>query len=96
MVCQSFTGNSSLAQQGYRLLAEKNVQSETAYIVKVPDQVKPADLVHYMKRKGIEVSISMHPQVPNSSYFRFACYPATNIDEVNLTLQALEDYSIVE
>ena len=93
-VCQAFAQSSSLTRLGYKLLADRNVQSETAYIVKAPSQVKPAELIQYMKEEGIQVSISMHPQVPNTSYFRFACYPATSFDEVSLALQSLEKYAM--
>ena len=93
-VCQTFAQNSSLTRLGYKLLADRNVQSETAYIVKAPRQVKPAELIQYMKEEGIRVSMSMHPQVPNSSYFRFACYPATSFDEVSIALQKLEKYAL--
>ncbi len=91
-VHQAFADDGKLALLGFRLLADSNAQSETAYIVRVPENVKPSSVVNSMKDQGIQISVSMHPEVPNSSYFRFACYPATRIEETEKALAAFGNF----
>ena len=89
-VRRAFNGGGVLASHGFSLLTSTSAQSDTTYVVKVPENIQPKELVKCLKEKGIYFSISMHPEVPNSSYFRFSCYPATTIAEVQQALHGIE------
>lgn len=87
-ISKVFGLDGQLRAKGYRLVADSKAQSETAYIVSVPSSVKPKELIAKLKSCGVEVSLSMHPELPGNSHFRFACYPATTLDEAQIALNS--------
>lgn len=87
-ISKAFGGDSQLTAKGFKLVADSRAQSETAYIVSVPPSTSPKELIAKLKECGVQVSISMHPELPGNSYFRFACYPATSIDEAQIALNS--------
>lgn len=87
----AFGGDSPLTTQGFKLVADSKAQSETAYIVSVPETAKPKELIAELKEAGVQVSLSMHPKLAGTSYFRFACYPATSLDEAQIALNSIRE-----
>lgn len=88
----AFSTDGSIGSRGFHLIAKKDAQSETAYIIKTPDWCKPSDVLNNLKEAGVLVSPSMHPELPHTSFLRFACYPATSLEE---TKEALKQFSSV-
>lgn len=86
----AFGAQGSLTSQGFSLLAQSEAQSQTTFVVKVPEKLQPKEIVEKLKNNGIFVSVSMHPKVPNHRYFRFASYPATPIEEARITIDGLQ------
>lgn len=90
-LCKAFSQQGQLGQCGYTLLASPEAQSLSSYIVKVPESSKPSETVAELKSRGIQVSVSMHPQVSNQEYLRFACYPGNTMEEMEILIQGFRE-----
>lgn len=75
-----------VAEHGFGVLADLDVQSLTSYILRGPRTLSAAETVAKLKERGIHVSVSMHPRVTKKKYLRFACYPANSLEETNALL----------
>lgn len=88
-ITRAFGGDGQLKTKGLKLVADVRAQSDTVYIISVPPSTNPKELIVKLKECGVQVSPSMHPELPGTSYFRFACYPATSPDEAQIALNSI-------
>ncbi len=93
IILEYFSENGKLGRLGCSLVPSKDMQSSTAYIVKLPGKIKPADFVEKMKEKDIIITTPSHPMLKESAV-RFAVYSATTKEDVKEALDKMADVII--
>ncbi|MCL7488490.1 MAG: hypothetical protein M8357_10005 [Desulfobulbaceae bacterium] len=90
-VINAFASRGKLGRLGFALLADTEAQSETSYIVEVPDGVSTTEIINDLKTKGVEISKNMHPKLDSKKLIRFACYPGNQKEEVHALIEGLAE-----
>lgn len=84
----SFSTNGT-SLRNFTLLADPDAQSDSAYILKVPEGTTAKKVITALKKKGILISASMHPKMDSQRHVRFAFYPGNRVDEVECLLEEI-------
>ncbi len=74
----------------FTLFSDPEAQSDTAYILEVPENTSAKKVIAELKESGILISACMHPKMDSQKYVRFAFYPGNKTDEVDLLLEQLK------
>jgi selenocysteine lyase/cysteine desulfurase len=81
-------GDSSLH---FSLFSDPDAQSESSYILKVPESTSAKNVISGLKERGIFISACMHPKMDSKKYVRFAFYPGNSTDEVDYLLAHIKE-----
>ncbi len=81
------TGSGSATQ--YSLFSDPEAQSDSAYILRVPESTSAKKVISSLKESGVLISACMHPKMDSQRYVRFAFYPGNSTDEVDFLLEQI-------
>lgn len=74
----------------FSLFSDPDAQSDTAYILKVPESTSAKKVIKNLKENGILISACMHPKMDGQRFVRFAFYPGNSIDEVDCLIEQIK------
>jgi len=74
----------------FSLFSDPEAQSDSAYILRVPERFSAKKIISDLKDCGILVSGCMHPEMDSQKYIRFAFYPGNNTDEVDYLIHRIK------
>lgn len=81
-------GNNGSASR-FALFSDPDALSDSAYILKVPENTTAKKVITSLKENGILVSACMHPKMDGQQFVRFAFYPGNSPAEVDLLLEQI-------
>jgi len=77
----------------FSLFSDPEAQSDSAYILKVPENTSAKTVISHLKESGVLISACMHPKMDSQKYVRFAFYPGNSPEEVDLLLEKIKALS---
>ncbi len=86
----AFAGNGNGAASGFSLFSDPEAQSDSAYILQVPETTGAKKVIAALKECGVLISACMHPKMDGQRYVRFAFYPGNTIEEVDCLLEGIQ------
>ena len=75
----------------FSLFSDPDAQSESSYILKVPESTSAKKVISGLKERGIFISACMHPKMDSQKFVRFAFYPGNSTDEVDCLLEHIKE-----
>jgi hypothetical protein len=81
-------GNSTVSR--FSLFSDPDAQSDSAYILKVPESTSAKKVITRLKEDGVFISACMHPKMDGQRYVRFAFYPGNTTEEVDCLLEGIK------
>ena len=78
------------SRSAFALFSDPEAQSDSAYILEVPESTNAKKVIAGLKESGILISACMHPKMDSRKYVRFAFYPGNSTDEVDYLLEQLK------
>ena len=73
----------------FSLFSDPAAQSDSAYILQVPESTSAKKVISSLKKSGVLISACMHPKMDSQKYVRFAFYPGNSTEEVDLLLEQI-------
>ncbi len=86
----AFAAGGDAADGRFCLFSDPDAQSDSAYILKVPDSTSAKKVISHLKDNGVLISACMHPKMDGQRYVRFAFYPGNTIEEVDGLLEQIK------
>lgn len=85
----AFANGGNGSQTGFTLFSDPDAQSDSAYILRVPENTSAKKVISGLKENGVLISACMHPKMDGQKYVRFAFYPGNSTDEVDYLLEQI-------
>ena len=89
-ITSAFRNGGNGSQSRFTLFSDPDAQSDSAYILKVPEGTSAKKVISGLKESGILISACMHPKMDGQKYVRFAFYPGNSTDEVDYLLEQIK------
>ena len=86
---EAFATNGNGSVSKFSLFSDPAAQSDSAYILNVPETTSAKKVISSLKEDGILISACMHPKMDGQRYVRFAFYPGNTTEEVDYLLERI-------
>jgi hypothetical protein len=86
---EAFATNGNGSTSRFSLFSDPAAQSDSAYILNVPETTSAKKVISSLKEEGVLISACMHPKMDGQRYVRFAFYPGNTTEEVDYLLERI-------
>lgn len=86
---EAFVKNGNGSVSGFSLFSDPAAQSDSAYILNVPETTSAKKVISSLKEGGVLISACMHPKMDGQRFVRFAFYPGNTTEEVDYLLERI-------